>query len=317
MKPGDLSLHLEAYVALREAVGFALGAREKPLRDFVAFVEDHGIGEGINAQVALDWACSVSDRCGVSGKTARLNIVRRFLFHLSATVPGIEVPSATLLGTPPRRQPFLFSGEEIGRLLNAALSLGPQGSLRPYTLSTLLGLLASSGLRVSEALNLTVKDVLLELDPPRLHIRKAKFHKSRLVPIHQTLANKLRQYAELRRRMKYDDASDSFFVSEQRSRIRYKALNDAFRKLVQGLGIAPMNGRRRPSLHSLRHGFAVDRLRTWYQQGVDIGVHLPQLSVYLGHLAPAQTYWYLSATPELLGEAARLFADYAMAGGKR
>lgn len=317
MKPADLSLHLEAYVALRRAVGFALGAREKPLRDFVTFVEDRGIGGVINAQVALDWVCSASDRCGLSGKTARLNILRRFLFHLSATVPDIEVPSATLLGTPLRRQPFLFSAEEISPLLSAALSLGPKGSLRPYTLSTLLGLLASSGLRVSEALNLTVRDVLLELDPPRLHIRKAKFHKSRLVPIHQTVANKLHQYAELRRRMKYDGVSDSFFVSEQRSRIRYKALNDTFRKLVRGLGIEPRDGSRRPSLHSLRHGFAVERLRTWYQQGVDIGVHLPQLSVYLGHLEPAQTYWYLSATPELLSEAARLFADYAMAGGKR
>jgi integrase/recombinase XerD len=182
---------------------------------------------------------------------------------------------------------------------------------------TLLGLLASSGLRVSEALNLTVRDVLLELDPPRLHIRKAKFHKSRLVPIHQTVANKLHQYAELRRRMKYDGVSDSFFVSEHRSRIRYKALNDTFRKLVRSLGIEPRDVSRRPSLHSLRHGFAVERLRAWYQQGVDIGVHLPQLSVYLGHLEPAQTYWYLSATPELLSEAARLFAVYAMAGGKR
>jgi hypothetical protein len=135
MKPGDLSLHLESYVALRRAVGFALGPREKSLRDFVAFVEDRGIGGVINSQVALDWVCSASDRCGLSGKTARLNIVRRFLFHLSATVPDIEVPSATLLGTPRRRQPFLFSAEEISRLLSAALLIGPKGSLRhlpPY-----------------------------------------------------------------------------------------------------------------------------------------------------------------------------------------
>src|SRR4029077_17631556 len=95
----------------------------------------------------------------------------------------------------------------------------------------------------------------------------------------------------------------------------YKALNDTFRKLVRGLGIEPRDGSRRPTLHSLRHGFAVERLRTWCQQGVDIGVHLPRLSVYLGHLEPAQTYWYLSATPELLSEAARSFAAYVMAAG--
>jgi integrase/recombinase XerD len=148
----------------------------------------------------------------------------------------------------------LFSANEIGRLLKAALSLGPQASLRPHTLSTLLGLLASSGLRASEALNPTVTDLLLDLDPPRLQIRKTKFHKSRLVPIHQTVANKLRQYAELRHYLNYDGLSDSFFVSEQGSPVRYKALNDAFQKLVRGLGIEARDGNRRPNLHSLRTG---------------------------------------------------------------
>ena len=162
-----------------------------------------------------------------------------------------------------------------------------------------------------------VYDVLLDLDPPRLEVRKTKFNKSRLVPIHETVADKLRQYAELRHRLNYDALSDYFFVSEQGSRIRYKALYSAFQKLVSSLGIEAREGSRRPSLHSFRHGFAVDRLRTWYQQGVDVRAHLPQLSVYLGHLEPTHTYWYLSATPELLSEAARSFAAYAMEGGEQ
>lgn len=131
MKRGDLLLHLEAYIALQTAVGFPLGARERLLRDFVAFIEDNGIRGAINAQVALDWACSASDRCGISGRAARLSLARRFLLHLSAVVPGTEVPSARLLAQPPRRKPFLFSADEIGCLLKAALSLGPQASLRP------------------------------------------------------------------------------------------------------------------------------------------------------------------------------------------
>jgi integrase/recombinase XerD len=121
MKPGDLSLHLEAYLALKKALGFPLGARERLLRDFVAFAESNGARGKINAQVAFDWACAVSDRCGISGKVARLSVVRQFLFHLSAVVPDIEVPSATLLARPRRRKPFLFSSEEISRLLRAAL----------------------------------------------------------------------------------------------------------------------------------------------------------------------------------------------------
>ena len=124
MKACDLLLQLEAYLALKSALGFPLGRRERQLRDFVAFVEKRSITGAISAQVALDWACSASDRCGISGKAARLSIARRFLIHLSAVVPNTEVPSVTLLARPRRRKPFLFSAEEISRLLNAALSLG-------------------------------------------------------------------------------------------------------------------------------------------------------------------------------------------------
>jgi integrase/recombinase XerD len=317
MSRGDLLLHLEAYLALESALGFPIRAREKQLRNFVAFVEANGIAGPITAQLALDWACAASDRCGISGKAARLSVARRFLSHLSAVVPGTEVPSAALLARPWRRKPFLFSMDEISMLLNAASALGPKASLRPHTLSTILGLLASSGLRASEALKLTIADVLLDLNPPRLEIRQTKFNKSRMVPIHKTTANKLRKYAEQRCRLNYDGLSDSFFVSERGCRIRYMALYNTFQKLVSGLGIAARDGSRKPGLHSLRHGFAVDRLRTWYQQGSDVRAKLPELSVYLGHLEPAHTYWYLSATPELLGEAARLFSDYALARGEQ
>lgn len=258
MNPGDLLLHLEAYLALENALGFSVRARERLLRDFVAFVEVHNTTGTISSQIALDWACSVSARCGVSGRAARLSIARRFLFHLSAMVPGIEVPSASLLARPQRSKPFLFSTEEISRLLNAALSIGAQASLQPRTLSTLLGLLVSSGLRANEALNLEVSDVLLDLDPPQLEIRKTKFNKSRLVPIHETVANKLRQYAELRHRLNYETLSDYFFVSKQGGRIRYKALYSAFQKLVSGLGIQAREGSRSPSLHSFRHGFCCE-----------------------------------------------------------
>ena len=146
MTPGGLGLQLEAYLALQRALGFPLGAREKLLRDFVAFIEKNGFSGSIPAQVALDWACSASERCGLSGKAARLTVARRFLLHLSAVAPGIEVPPATLLAHPLRRKPFLFSAEELeppapGRLgLGAARVaatahafnlIGADGQLRP------------------------------------------------------------------------------------------------------------------------------------------------------------------------------------------
>jgi integrase/recombinase XerD len=317
MKRGNLLLHLEAFLALENAFGSPVRARERLLRDFVSFTEALAIRGPITAQIAFDWACAASERRGISGQAARLSVVRRFLLHLSAAIPGTEVPDAALVARPRRRKPFLFSADEIRLLLKAALSLGPAASLRPYTVSTLIGLLASAGLRASEALHLTAKDVLLELDSPRLEIRETKFHKSRLVPIHATVADKLREYAEQRCRLNYDGLSDSFFISERGRRIRYMAFYNTFQKLVSGLGIRATDGGRRPGLHSLRHGFAVDRLRTWYQQGADVRANLPHLSVYLGHLEPAHTYWYLSATPELLNEAARSFAAYAITEGER
>jgi integrase/recombinase XerD len=117
MKADDLLLHLEAYIALESALGFSLRARERLLRNFVAFVQGSGTMGPITAQIALDWACLASDHCGTSGKAARLSIARRFLFHLSAVVPGTEIPNATLLVRPRRQKPFLFSAEEISRLL--------------------------------------------------------------------------------------------------------------------------------------------------------------------------------------------------------
>jgi integrase len=317
MKRGDLLLHLEAFLALENALGSPVRTRERLLRDFVDFIEALGIGGPITAQVAFDWACAASERRGISGQAARLSVVRRFLLHLSAAIPATEVPDASLVARPRRRRPFLFSAEEIRLLLKAALSLGPAASLRPYTVSTLIGLLASAGLRASEALHLTGEDVLLELDAPRLEIRQTKFRKSRLVPIHATVADKLREYAEQRRRLNYDGLSDSFFISERGRRIRYMAFYNTFQKLVSGLGIRAMDGGRRPSLNSLRHGFAVDRLRTWYQQGADVRANLPHLSVYLGHLEPAHTYWYLTATPDLLLLASESFASYFKTGGAR
>jgi integrase len=170
--------------------------------------------------------------------------------------------------------------------------------------------LASTGLRPSEAAKLLISDVQLDEQPPRLLIRQTKFQKSRWVPLHYTAADQLRRYAQLRREMNYDALSDSFFVSEQGGEIELYNLRYAFRCLVSRLGFKPRPGQRHPTLHSFRHTFAVNRLRQWYETGADVRALLPNLSVYLGHVDLAASFWYLSATPELLGAAAKLFENY-------
>ena len=202
-------------------------------------------------------------------------------------------------------------------ILEAALQAGPQGSLRPHTLFTLVGLLASTGLRVGEALRLDCDDVQLQTELPRLHVRDTKFGKSRLVPVHATTAGMLRLYIRKRTELEYDGLSNSFLVSEQGTGLRISNVDRWFGQLVLQLGLWPDKGKSWPCLRCFRHTFAVRRLRAWYEEGADVAMLLPHLSVYLGHVDLEESYWYLTATPELLDHASVCFQRYAHVGGQQ
>src|ERR1700675_3043146 len=174
---------LESYLAVREAMGHSVRAERKLLGEFLDFVDQKGGAGPIRAEWALDWACMLSPRRGVGGQAGRLSVVRNFLTYLRAFIAETEVPHHGLLSGPNRRKPYLFSADEIRRMLAATMELGPRNSFRPHTYNALLGLLASTGLRVGEAIRLTVADVQLTATPPHLIIRETKFAKSRLVPL--------------------------------------------------------------------------------------------------------------------------------------
>jgi integrase len=169
-------------------------------------------------------------------------------------------------------------------------------------------------LRVGEAIRLTIADVELENVPSFLHIRETKFRKSRLVPLHASTVDQLSDYMAMRHHFRYDALSHVFFVCEKGQALSYAALSQSFTTLCQRMGIEPIHGGRRPTLHALRHAFAIERIRRWYHEGVDVQALLPNLSVYLGHVRPQDTYWYLTATPELLTAAAARFQHYAVRG---
>jgi integrase/recombinase XerD len=317
MSPTELNARLDAYLALRQALGFTMRAECTLLRDFVRFLEAKGGLNPIRAQVALDWACSSSLSRGGSGQAARLSMVRGFLHHLRAAYPDTEVPDVGLVVGSRRPTPYLFSAEEIDKLLAVAQQAGPRGSLRPYTLATLINLLSSTGLRVGEAMRLNVPDLRLDDHPPHLIIRETKFRKSRLVPLHATTAEMLRRYAGQRKEMGYDSLSEVFLVSEKGTPLRVSTIGHWFSKQVLQLGLWPQKGKRWPCLQCFRHTFAVRRLQTWYQEGADVQAMVPHLSVYLGHLRPQESYWYLTATPQLLGTAAERFRQYAPEGDQQ
>jgi integrase len=315
MNKDDLQRSLDSYLAIREALGFKMRAPRILLKDFVEYLCAHNLSGPIRAQMAIDWATSGSATCGASGQANRLSLTRGFLSFLRASAPETEVPDHNLLVTARRPLPFLFKPGEITHLLDGAKQMQPRNSLRPLLWQTLIGLLASTGMRVGEALRLKNGEVMLDTDLPHLRIVETKFRKSRLVPLHPTTAQRLCHYAEQRKYLGYDALSDIFFPSEKGKALGQGPVWLSFRRLTKRLGILPLQGGRHPSLHCLRHTFAVERLRQWYRLGVDARAMMPNLSVYLGHLSPQESYWYLTATPELLTAAATAFQRYTEEGG--
>ena len=315
MNADILDIQLMTYLCLREALGFQMRAEKIILPEFVAYVKAQPNNSPIRTQMALEWACQASSRRGPSGAARRLSMARGFLRYLQASVPDTEVPTPGLLPTPRRPKPFLFTPAQITALVEGAQASRPRGALRPHTLSCLLGLLASTGLRVGEAIRLQIDQVQLELDPPQLHILETKFHKSRLVPLHPSTAERLRQYRGQRVHGHYEALSEAFLVPERGQHLQHRALHDWFTRLCQRLAIQSTAGGRAPCLSSFRHTFAVTRMQRWYEQGLDVQALLPHLSVYLGHVHPQESYWYLTAVPELLSAAANRFQHYAQAGG--
>ena len=213
---------------------------------------------------------------------------------------------------PPSLVPYLFTREEIRRLLDATSYYHTDRTrLEPHTFRALLLLLYGAGLRLGEALHLALADV--DLATALLTIRDTKFYKTRLVPLGPDLCGNMRQYAEQRHRRHAPQAADSAFLVDCHGEpLRARTVRHAFAQLRKRAGITRTDGARyQPRLHDLRHAFAGHRLTTWYRAGANVQKLLPQLSTYLGHGSVAATQVYLTMTPELLREACLRFADYA------
>ena len=310
----DIQCRLEAYLALRQSLGFVICYPTYALKDLLEYVQAKDLSWPIRPQTVLDWIAAVP-HCGPAGQKARLIHARGFLKHLKASFPETEVPPPGILAPVIRPKPYLYASQEIASLLKATLQLWPPGSLRQLTAYTLIGLLASTGLRAGESIRLMLSDVRLDATPPHLEIRHTKFYKSRLVPLHPTTVEHLRSYLLKRNRFRLPQPSNAFFLSGRGRPISYDKLRRIFTQVADVAGIKKKtDGRRGPCLHSLRHGFAIERLLAWYRAGLDVSSWMPHLSVYLGHLNKEETYWYLTATPELLTVAGNAFGRYSDGG---
>jgi integrase len=236
-------------------------------------------------------------------------VVRQFSKYRSLFDPRNEVPPEGLLGPSCRRKPpYIYTDEEIGVLLEAASNLIPANGLRPHTYVTLFGLLACTGLRISEALGLTRDKV--DLGEGVLTIVNTKFHKSRLVPVHPSTVEALSQYAELRDSYHPLTKSKAFFLDEKGVSLKYGAVLKTFERLRDRLGWTHSSGRS-PRIHDVRHSFVVRRLLAWYEAGVEVDRKVADLSTYLGHANVKDTYWYFTAVPALLAVAGSRFELFA------
>ena len=297
-----LSVAAEDYVAMRRSLGFKLTDYARQLADFIAFLEATGTAT-VTTEAAVAWAVQPKNATP-RWWAQRLGVVRGFAAHLHAFDPATQVPPAGLLASPAhRKEPYLYSDAEVAALMAAARSLPP--AIRGVTYETVIGLIAVTGMRPGEALRLDRDDV--NWHDGVVRIVGTKFGKDRDVPVQPCTLEALDEYRRRRDRRWPQPRSVSFFVSNVGTRLNHGCVDRAFRSLLGPAGITwPVEGRR-PRLHDLRHSLAVKTLIGWYQTGVDVDTRLPVLSTFLGHSNPSHTYWYLSASPELL----------ALASGRR
>jgi integrase/recombinase XerD len=288
------------YLALRRALGFALARAEKLLAQFLSYLEQQGT-DTVTVADALAWA-SLPDGASPGWLKFRMTVVRGFAAYLHTLDPCVQVPPRGLLSGPTRRAvPYLYSDTDIAALMAATARL--RTPLRAATLSTLIGLLAVTGLRIGEAIALDDDD--FDAETGLLLVRHAKGTRDRLVPLHPTTVTALHAYRRQRERRFPQPLGPGLFVSTAGKRLRHENVHVTFATLVRRAGLTPRPAPCRPRIHDLRHSMAVHTLLDWYRDGADIDSRLPRLSTYLGHLDPAQTYWYLEAAPELMAEAAR------------
>lgn len=284
---------LADYLKTRRALGFTSKREGTLLPDFVAFLDERGCSY-VTTTAAVAWATRPHD-ASPRWWTIRLTLVRGFAKYLRTIDARTEVPPLDVFPhTPSRSVPYVYSPEDLTALLSATMTL--VSPLKTVTYKTLLGLLAVTGMRVGEAVALDERAV--DRHRAVLVIHKAKFGKSREIALHASSVTALEQYRRERARCVPHPRSPSFFVSTAGTRLIYQNVHATFLKLVYAAGLGARQPR--PTIHDLRHTFAIRTVLDWYREGADVEARLPLLSTYMGHVGPSSTYWYLTAVPELL-----------------
>ncbi|MEM7392357.1 MAG: tyrosine-type recombinase/integrase [Verrucomicrobiota bacterium] len=304
-----VAAHLQSFLELRRASGRRAVCDQKILSYFDHFlIEELKPDQAITSELVDRWVASMA-HLSVGTRINRLSLLRQFCTYLRYFDPRTCIVHRSFLPHRTRPAPYIYSDQDIKRILDAVEKIGPSESLRPAVIGTLIGLLYTTGLRIGEALSLTLADV--DLDRRLLTIRETKFRKTRYVPLSTSTADHLADYIRQRKNKGFStDSSAPVFVNRTGRAYGQSAVYTIFLQIVRGLGIRGPKGQKGPRLHDFRHTFAVNRLLAWYRQGENVSAKLPLLSTYLGHTTITATEVYLHATAELLENVGQRFHDH-------
>jgi integrase len=295
---------VESYMIHRRRLGYVDASIKSSLLNFANFADKKGHTGPITIDLAIEWA-TASETNTRSAWARRLSLVHRFAKYYKVTEPETEIPPLNLFGSAHRRPtPYIYSQNEINNLLKATSQLEPTDGLRPVTFKYLLGLLISTGLRISEAIKLKNHDV--DLIKGILTIRETKAHKSRYVPLHPTTVNALKKYVLIRDKRVIPELNSTFFIIDKGRSLNIVETDRDYRIVREKAGLI-----KNPRLYDFRHSFACQRLLKWYEEGKNIDAMMVYLSTYLGHARVIDTYWYLTATPELLSVVSKRFEQFS------
>lgn len=318
-KEHQITKQVEDYIAFKQGMGFKIKIESAELRRFAKFarIQDHQ--GALTIDLALNWA-SEKPHYTRWYQARRLETVHCFAKYAFAIDAETQIPPTGIFGKCHGRTiPYIYSNDEVISLMKEANKLLSPDGMRALAISTVIGLLWATGLRVCELCRLLNNDV--DFSKMELHIRDTKFHKERYVPIQSTVVNALKKYADYRDKQCPNSTGPYFFSSTGGQQLSEANLEYGFKVIRPCLlpKIKDRWDRRPPRLYDLRHTFACNTIIRWFKEGIDINHQILLLSTYLGHVKPSDTYWYLTGTPELLVLATNQFENFFLgikSGGK-
>jgi len=301
----------EAYLTERRQLGFTLDRSGSQTLAFARFADTSGHVGPMTALLVLRWAKDEAQHATPFSWARRVDVLRPFARFLADRDSATEFPEGYPFGGSKRRlAPHIYTPTETAALVASAGRLPPSGGLTPATFTALFGLLAATGLRISEALRLRCGD--LDDTQEQLKVRHAKFQRSRFVPLHPTTMAALRAYLAVRAKYGSLRTDAPLFLSEQTGeQLDYQSVRRVFLLLSADLGIVARGGHQVVRIHDLRHSFVCRRVMLWQERGTDIDNAMMALSTYVGHVNAADTYWYLQAVPDLMAIAGGRFEAFA------